>query len=255
MTSLQFVIRSLALSACLSSTLAAQTVNRGLRLVPHDTGKAVELYNDSQALVIGVSRYRNGWEPLSGVPGDCDVFSAALAAHGFADTRVTDPDRDQLMQALDSFRRKQGLNPEARLLVYYAGHGHSLDDEVLGETGYSVPVDAPLPRKDMNGFLGSAVEMSEIESFAKRLRSKHVLFMFDSCFAGTIFAARSASTIPLHINDKATRPVRQFITAGDANETVPDQSIFRRYIVRALEGEGDTNGDGFMTGYDGFGTR
>ena len=41
---------------------------------------------------------------------------------------------------------------------------------------------------------------------------------------------------------------RQFITAGSADETVPDESIFRRQFVAALTGEGDVDGDGFVTG-------
>jgi formylglycine-generating enzyme required for sulfatase activity len=43
--------------------------------------------------------------------------------------------------------------------------------------------------------------------------------------------------------------VRQFITAGDADQVVPDESIFRRQLEAALrDGEADTNRDGYITG-------
>ncbi|HIF69589.1 MAG TPA: hypothetical protein EYQ29_09850, partial [Candidatus Lambdaproteobacteria bacterium] len=76
--------------------------------------------------------------------------------------------------------------------------------------------------------------------------AKHALFLFDACFSGSLFALSRA--IPESINYKTAKPVRQFITSGSAEETVPDQSIFRSQFVAALEGEGDSNGDGYLSG-------
>jgi formylglycine-generating enzyme required for sulfatase activity len=45
-------------------------------------------------------------------------------------------------------------------------------------------------------------------------------------------------------------PVRQYMTAGSADETVPDESIFCEQFVSALRGEGDLNGDGYVTGQE-----
>lgn len=42
--------------------------------------------------------------------------------------------------------------------------------------------------------------------------------------------------------------MRQFITAGAEDQTVPHESIFAHQYVRALEGDADTDGDGFLTG-------
>jgi hypothetical protein len=53
--------------------------------------------------------------------------------------------------------------------------------------------------------------------------------------------------IPQNISYKTASPVRQFITSGTAGETVPDQSIFRRQFISALQGEGDTDKDGYVT--------
>ncbi len=43
-------------------------------------------------------------------------------------------------------------------------------------------------------------------------------------------------------------PVRQFITSGSSKEKVSDKSIFREQFVSALEGEGDMDNDGYVTG-------
>ena len=56
--------------------------------------------------------------------------------------------------------------------------------------------------------------------------------------------------VPQHISYKTDKPVRQFITAGTADEEVPDESVFRRQFVAALQGDGDTNQDGYVTGVE-----
>jgi TolB-like protein len=72
------------------------------------------------------------------------------------------------------------------------------------------------------------------------------LFIFDSCFSGSLFALSRA--VPEHISYKTAKPVRLFITSGSADEKVPDTSIFRQQFIAALDGEGDLNADGYMTG-------
>jgi hypothetical protein len=89
--------------------------------------------------------------------------------------------------------------------------------------------------------------MAQIEIYAKRIESKHALFMFDACFAGSLFALRDA--VPEVINYKTREPVRQFITSGSAEESVPDKSIFREQFILALTTEeADSNNDGYLTG-------
>jgi formylglycine-generating enzyme required for sulfatase activity len=85
-----------------------------------------------------------------------------------------------------------------------------------------------------------------MEVYARRIDAKHALFVFDSCFSGSLFALSRA--VPAVIGYKTARPVRQFITSGTADETVPDQSVFRRQFVAALAGKADGNGDGYVTG-------
>jgi len=70
--------------------------------------------------------------------------------------------------------------------------------------------------------------------------------MFDCCFSGSIFSLSKAA--PAIINYKTSMPVRQFITAGSADEEVPDVSIFCRQFIEGLSGESDLNGDGYISG-------
>ena len=96
------------------------------------------------------------------------------------------------------------------------------------------------------GFAAKAVSMRDIESASLRMRAKHVLMLFDSCFSGALFALVRA--VPSDITEKSALPVRQYITAGREDEQVPDKSMFKRCFLIGLEGAADMTGDGYITG-------
>ena len=201
----------------------------------------VKLYGSSHALVIGIDGYTNGWPRLSNAIKDARAVAEELRRKGFQVTIKTDLNSLRLQQALKEFFAIKGRDPEARLLLWYAGHGETVDGE-----GYLVPADAPLSMDP--GFLIKALPMRDFGSLVRLAKSKHVLSIFDSCFSGTIFQARGGTPKP--ITRKTTKAVRQFITSGDAGQQVRDDGSFREYFVRALGGEekADFNGDGYVTG-------
>ena len=131
-------------------------------------------------------------------------------------------------------------------MFYYSGHGHTLKLSYGRQMGYLVPREAPDPNRDQAGFLEAAYSMQSIEVHARNIQAKHALFVFDSCFSGSIFGVTKA--IPHIIAAKTGRPVRQFITSGTADQEVPDESIFRGQFIAALDGEGDLDDDGYVTG-------
>ncbi|MCI5157220.1 MAG: caspase family protein, partial [Candidatus Electrothrix sp. AUS1_2] len=220
-------------------------VQDGLKVVDSQGTEQI-LYHQSYALLIGVSDYTAGWPDLPGVREDIAAVERILKQHNFTVTKVSDPDRKNLDAALEKFIQDYGLDEGNRLLIYFAGHGYTIKKKYGGEMGYIVPVDAPNPHVDHKGFLRKAMSIEEFGIFAKRIDSKHAIFIFDSCFAGSIFPKTRA--IPASISDKTSKPVRQFITSGSAEEEVPDVSVFRRHLVDALSGSGDSNKDGYITG-------
>ena len=147
---------------------------------------------------------------------------------------VMDPNGRQLYQAFESFINQYGFDPDNRLVFFFSGHGWSRED---GRLGYLVPGDAPRPNRDLKGFKQKAVSMSQVLTWCREMDARHALFVFDSCFAGTIFETRSLENPP-HITDYISKPVRYFITAGSAREQVPAQSVFVPSFVRGLRGEG-----------------
>jgi hypothetical protein len=111
-----------------------------------------------------------------------------------------------------------------------------------------VPVDAP-PSSQVTAFKKKALSLRRFDEWVREARSKHVLGIFDACFAGTIFDSRRSQPSPA-ITLATTRDVRQFLTSGDEGEEVRDDGTFRKLFVRALRGKepADANHDGYLTG-------
>lgn len=249
--SLIMLALAVALAPLPGHPLAMQAVKaqeqRGIGVeIKVEDGKTIKLYDKSYALVIGISDYTNGWPKLPGVKGDIQAIRAVLEKQGFQVVVKEDLNSVQLDEVFRTFIQQYGLNVENRLLFYFAGHGHTVTQSYGDEMGYLVPSDAPNPNRDLTGFLAKAMDMQQMELYARRIQAKHALFLFDSCFSGSLFALSRA--VPDNISYKTSRPVRQFITSGSADEQVPDQSIFRRQVMAALEGEADRNRDNYVTG-------
>jgi formylglycine-generating enzyme required for sulfatase activity len=228
---------------------SAHTANRTLKrvVVKDNSGKEISSFSGSHALIIGVSKYTNGWPSLPGVNKDVRLVREALEKKGFHVTTLLNPDGSALEEGFEKFIEKYGSKEDNRLLIYFAGHGHTVKPKYQGEAlGYIVPANAPDPHLDLRRFRRLAMSMQRIEEYSLNIDARHVIFLFDSCFSGSLFAMSRA--IPQHINYKTGKPVRQYITSGSADETVPDNSLFRAQFIEALNGEGDVNGDGYVTG-------
>lgn len=217
---------------------------RGL-VVSSSDGRKIHFYDDYHALVIGVSNYRH-WPKLPYAVDDAREVADKLKNLGFETRLCLDPTYREMKAALTDMVYNTGSEPDRALLLYYAGHGEteSLADNT--KMGYIIPSDCPLIRTNPLEFSNRAISMREIESVSLKIRSRHVLMLFDSCFSGSIFALVRA--VPDHISEKSTLPVRQYITAGRSDEVVPDRSMFKRCLLIGLEGDADFTGDGYITG-------
>ncbi len=244
---------------------------------------AHRLYSGRYALLVGASDYarnRGGWWNLAGVSDDLETIRCALVGSGFDAIRTVAPPvtASRIRAAVESFIAEFGGERDGEehlLLFYFAGHGETLtgrlardDGSYEFKSGYFVPEDAPRPdgtEAIRDRFLELAVGMDEVDRWARSIRAKHAFFLFDTCFSGTVFRALargrgllrvegtegSDSILPPLVLARAAKPVRLFATAGAEDQVVPDESVFRRLLVAALEGrrnDADFTRDGFLMG-------
>ena len=233
----------------ISTTELHPQTRRGMKIsVRTSAGEHIELYNASYALVIGNGNYTNGWDPLPGALQDVKEVAEALKTHDFNVTLKTDLTADEFEDAFLTFVLEHGADENNRLLFYYAGHGYTLPLANAQERGYLVMVDAPEPDTDKLGFVRESVNMETLVGESKAILARHVLFLFDCCFSGTILNARDRVR-PESISDNIQYPVRQFITAGRANEPVPDRSVFKTAFLDLIDGRAaEPFRDGYITG-------
>jgi formylglycine-generating enzyme required for sulfatase activity len=237
------------LYSCNDTTVLTKSSSRGIQLVDiiDTNGSRILSYSGSYALLIGESDYTVGWQDLHSIPSELNDVENVLKSQGFVVERHSNLNSNELTSTFKNFIDKYGLDKNNRLLFFYSGHGHS---RLNGNKGYIVPVDAPNPNLDDKGFVRKAVEMEQIVTWARRIESKHALFLFDSCFSGTVFKSKD-TPVPKQISKASNLQVRQFITAGSADEVVPAKSTFTPAFVHALRyAEGDSNKDGYITGME-----
>jgi hypothetical protein len=235
---------SLALSIPAS---AQQTTSSAFRV---DVGGIEqELYSGSEALLIYGADYRRGWTDLDTIPGDMNELSTVLGAHGFNVQVLANKTGPEIEFAVNSFIRKHG-GSNKRIFIYWAGHGWKSPE---GE-GFLVPVDAPLPAADIQGFREAAIPVTGVQYWANQIRSRHAVMIFDACFAGTIFTDRGEPKPPDIPTGSMSPPMFDkikpnsvtYISATDELTPVPAQSDFTQAIIAGLRGSADKTGDGYI---------
>ncbi len=251
-------IRNLVLVSLLVSVLQAEEDGRGVIYVEtRESDKATPqetpFYQGSYALLIANSDYEV-WPDLPSIPDEMEAVRLALLRHGFQIYRgkvLQNLDGDAMREAYRSFVNDHGFDAANRLVLFYAGHGYTRGKGVL-EKGYIVPVDAPSVRGDDRAFARVAIEMTDIDALMRRIESRHALFLFDSCFSGSIFATRTGeptNEIPHYITMAQREAVRYYITSGSADEEVPAHSTFTPAFADALNrGMADWDDDGYTLG-------
>jgi uncharacterized caspase-like protein len=240
---LSFLALSFLILLTLSPT-SSLTATRGINITSKQ-GQSLYLYKDYHALVVGITNYER-WPDLPNAVKDAKEVETNLKQLGFEVKLVLDPTSREMKSALTEVVYSMGNQKNRALLVYFAGHGETIDLADGTKLGYIIPSDCPLKTEDPMGFDDKAVSMKEMEILALKVKSKHLLMVFDSCFSGSIFNLVRAA--PVDISEKSAMPVRQFITAGGAGEQVPDQSVFKVVFLNGIAGDADLNGDGYVTG-------
>lgn len=231
------LLRALLFGAAV--TCIAQQSTAQLK-VGSSTGEMV-VYEQSEALLIGASVYKNAaaWPKLTSVPTELQSVADVLRQQGFNVTFLPDPSSEQLYEGMKNFLF-QRMKAKSRAIVYFSGHGWTDSRGV----GYLVGTEAP--GSDAPDFKQRLVSMEMIRSLAKDATSRHTLFVFDSCYSGSIFVTRGNELFRAVALEELQVPVVQFLSSGNAKQRSPSDSAFTPAFVAAVKGAADLNGDGIV---------
>lgn len=206
-------------------------------------------YANSWALVIGINAYQKVRPRLNYAVADAQAVAAALPALGFPPPNIrTLLDGQATKAAIETVLYKEfaGMGPDDRLLVYFAGHGETLQIRG-GEEGYLLPVDA-----DPEALPLTAIAMDDVKRIGQRLQAKHAFFAVDACFSGFALTrdALPQTTTDEYLASALREPAVQVLTAGRKGERAIEEGghgLFTRRLLDGLRGLADPDGRGFIT--------
>jgi len=188
------------------------------------------------ALIIGVNQYTDKRIPQLDNPiKDAKLLKNVLVQKYTFDNNnimlLENPNRKEIYRAFLDI--KSMLSKNDNLLLFYAGHGF-FDKEM--DSGYWLPSDSEKDSK------AEWISFDDIIHHLRAINSKHTLVISDACFSGGFLKDRSITMTDKAVNDLYQIPSRKVITSGNLT-TVPDESIFMKYLVKAL----NENSDKYMT--------
>lgn len=210
------------------------------------------------AVVIGISQYQSEDIPdLEYAGADAQAvydFLTSSAAGPFEKDHVLylsdeDATAAKMREALFVFLQQADWND--LVVIYYAGHG--APDPSRPDNLYLLPYDT-----DLNAMAASAFPMWDVKTALRRqIQAERVIVIADACHsAGTTESAvggQDGNPIAGGFTQLFTPSRRLTLTAADANEFSMEDArwdghgVFTYYLLKALEGEGDADGNGIVT--------
>ena len=220
---------------------------------------SVSVKRDDVAVIIGNANYKKQGKDIPNVnPAYADaegIKKYFMKAKGIKEGNIIylkDATGSQLLGVLGNEKSHKGklfnyIKPnKSNVYIYYAGHG------APGKEGdaYLVPTDTDSQTIEFTGY-----PLSTLYSNLGKLPAKSMTVILEACFSG---GSQSGSLIsrasPIVIQPKKTFIPNNIkvIAAGSERQMASweedsSHSLFTKYFLKAMSGEGDSNKDGKVT--------
>ncbi|MBW4517553.1 MAG: caspase family protein [Timaviella obliquedivisa GSE-PSE-MK23-08B] len=202
------------------------------------------------ALLIGMSEYQPGLNPLPGAVRDMEAMQRVLQhpdMGGFDEIKtLANPEVQQMQEAIEALF-SSGVKEDLTLL-FFSGHGIK-DDR--GRLYFATP----LTRKNSNGDLvkATAVPASFVQDIMSQSRCKRQIVILDCCFSGAFAEGMTAKDDGVvDVQSQLGGEGRAVLTSSTSTQYSFEQqgselSVYTRFIVEGIEtGIADTDNDGFI---------
>ena len=206
----------------------------------------------SYALVVGISHYKNlpAKAQLQYPDRDAaDMYTALISASAgqFPAENVHKLINEQatlanLNQELEVWLPKVTAADD-RVIIYFAGHGF-----ISGGNAYIAPYDI-----DPSNIAATAFPMEELgKLIGSRIHGKWKVMLTDACHSGAITpeddtAQVNKSLLDLNASIFSLTASRDREQSFESSQWGGGHGIFTYYVIKGLEGEADTSGDGVVT--------
>ncbi|MEO1350945.1 MAG: caspase family protein [Cyanobacteria bacterium J06635_15] len=200
------------------------------------------------ALLIAVSKYQSGFQPLAAAVEDVQAMKEALRHERIAGFDIADiqtlvnPDPQKMREEiaiLFTNRAKDDL-----LVLYFSGHGFTDDRGNFYLTTPSTKRDLPQ---------ATSISASYIHSLMEDSRSKQQVVVLDCCFSGAFSKGMTAKGETTNIERQLGGQGRAVLTSSSSTEysfeqKESDLSVYTHYLIEGLKtGAADLDGDGVIS--------
>ena len=205
--------------------------------------KTSQQYSRRIAVTIGIDEYEGQIPKLAAAVSDAKRMADLFRAMGYDEVMVLENRAANRSGILDMLERRLPLDVEKNDLVtiFFAGHGMTDAD-----MGYIVPQDGTTSPN-------TQISVQQLKEVALRMKSRHVLFLVDACFSGSMFKRAEQVGEPNALafwDAAANNRIIQIMTAGGPDQTVKEfdgWGAFTRVVHNGLQGSADENDDGVVT--------
>ena len=213
------------------------------------------------AAVIGINHYKNFPSLKYSVNDAREFYRYLLETNKIPKENIwllldEEATLDKIRSVLGTHLRRRA-GKDDMVIIYLAGHGAterdsaSLDGDGLEK--YILPHNA-----DPKDLYSSAIPMNEVARIFQRITSERLVFISDTCYSGAS-GGRTVALLGVRANlsgrflDRLSHGKgRVMLTASDANEISIEKDelnhgVFTYYLLEALRGKGDLDGNGSIT--------
>ena len=199
------------------------------------------------ALLIGVSEYEPGLNPLPATIKDVEAMQRVLQnpeIGGFEVECLLNPDPLQMQTAIENLFL--GSQRDDIVLLYFSGHGIKHDNGKLYFATKST-------RKHEQGELSRASTVSAdfVHDIINdnRSRSRRQVIILDCCFSGAFSpGTKGEDDISLNFEKVQLGGEGRAVLTSSTSTQYSFESVYTPYLVQGIEtGEADENNDGFIS--------
>lgn len=220
-------------------------------------------FSQGYALIVGVGSYKDSSLSVPVTAQDAEDLKQLFTASeycAYPDHHVSvltneNANKIRILTELDSLKERIEKNVNATLFVFFSGHGWQ-----DGESYYFLPYETELVTSDGNIRVKPETSLSNDEflSTIRQIRAQRLVILFNTCFAGGVGTALSATIenlpefapVPLGPYDKLLEGSgRVIISSSQTTEKSwikggAKHSLFVEHLLTGFRGEGvNTNQD------------